>query len=334
MRSRLLAFLFIVATALGATASAQAYPWPVKPFFRQHPIRANFGDPRTLFDLSIFDNGMLGPGSFTCHNGIDIAAPDGTPVYAVMSGTVHMIDAEALAVDTGQGRTFQYFHIDPVVFDGEAVIAQKTVLGYIHKGFGHVHLSELRGFRIWNPLAKGGIAPYRDRTRPIVSSIAFRSPTALQQLDPLAICGRVSVVADAFDRPSIKIPGAFAGFPIAPALVTWTLRRIGTGAVVSGPTTVADFRGTLPAASSFWSVYARGTYQNAPRFGVRQFGLMPGRYLFNLTPSDFDTRTLANGVYEITVRASDIKGNAGTLSQRFTVVNQGGSETGCPPTHH
>jgi len=329
VRFPLAAILATCAVSLFASAGAAGYPWPVKPFNKQHPVRANFGDPRTVFDLPLFQNGIDGPGEFFFHNGIDISAPDGTPVYPVMSGTAKLIDALAVSVDTGQGRTFQYVHIVPVVRDGEPVVAKQTLLGYIAHGYGHVHLSEFRGFRIWNPVAKGGIAPYRDTIKPTVASISLRPWRTLQEFDPLGICGTVSIVAEAFDTPQLKIRGTFAGFPVAPALLTWSLRKVG-GDVVRPSTTVADFRGTLPTAPDFWSVYARGTYQNAPRFGSRQFSLMPGRFLYQLTPTGLDTRTLPNGVYQASVRAADIRGNARTLNQRFTVVNQAGTETGCP----
>ncbi len=322
--------------SLFASAVAAAYPWPVKPFNEQHPIRANFGDPRTVFLGSIFDDGISGPGTFLFHNGIDIAAPDGTRVYPVMSGVAHVVSGDEVTVDTGTGRSFQYFHIAPQIGDGQNVIAGKTILGRIRRTFGHVHLSELRGTEIWNPLAAGGLAPYRDTTRPTVSDILFRDYGTLHELDPLGICGRVSIVAEAFDTPPMKVIGSFADFPVSPALVTWTLRRVGTGLVVMPPTVAADFRGTLPLDADFWNVYARGTYQNAPRFGIRQFALMPGRFLYQLTPSGLDTRTLPNGVYQVTARASDIKGNVASLNQRFTVVNQEGTPTGCPPPppHH
>ena len=330
MPHRLLLLVLACLLALLAPAGAAAYPWPVRPFFKQHPIRGNFGDPRTLFALSFFDNGIEGPGEFSFHNGIDISAPDQTPVYPVMSGTAHVVSNDEIVVDTGLGRTFQYYHAVPVVADGQQVIAQRTVLGYIGKGFGHVHLSEIRGMRIWNPLAKGGIAPYRDRTRPTVAAIDFRRYDTLQDLDPLGVCGRITIVTEAYDRPSLKVSGSFANFPVSPALVTWTVRRVGTGQIVAGPTNAVDFRGTLPLNGDFWNVYARGTYQNAPRFGNRQFSLMPGHYLYNLTTSALETRTLTNGVYEVTVRAADIKGNASALNQRFTIVNQAGTENGCP----
>jgi murein DD-endopeptidase MepM/ murein hydrolase activator NlpD len=303
----------------------------VKPFFKQHPVRANFGDPRTIFPLSLFQNGIEGPGLFLFHNGIDIAAPDGTSVYPVVSGTAVLIDAETVAVQTPEGRTFQYVHIVPLVNDGDHVVAQKTPLGYIKHPAGHVHLTEIRGFKVWNPLARGGIAPYRDTTTPTVAGVIFRRWNTLQELDPLGICAEISIVSEAFDTPPLQIPGSFAEFPISPALLTWSVRRVGTGHMIVPPTTAVDFRGTLPLPPDFWNVYARGTYQNAPRFGPRQYDLMPGRFLYNLTPLDgLDTRTLPNGVYQVTVRAADIRGNAQTLNRRFTIVNQPGSETGCP----
>ena len=48
---------------------APAYGWPLEPFGRQHPVRAFLDDPRI---------GHEGGRAF--HFGIDIAAPDGTPL--------------------------------------------------------------------------------------------------------------------------------------------------------------------------------------------------------------------------------------------------------------
>ena len=52
--------------------------------------------------------------------------------------------------------------------------------------------------------------------------------------------------------------------------------------------------------------------------------LQGGCYLFKLTPQPFDTRTLRDGVYDLVVTATDIRGNSGSLSQRFTVHNRAG----------
>jgi hypothetical protein len=58
-----LALLGLVA-ALAAASGASAYPWPVKPFDKQHPIRGFFGDPRTVFQNGVLAGGFDGPGVF------------------------------------------------------------------------------------------------------------------------------------------------------------------------------------------------------------------------------------------------------------------------------
>ncbi|MDX6408933.1 MAG: hypothetical protein QOE13_2004 [Gaiellaceae bacterium] len=326
MRLRLPLLLACCAAALAATTAASAYPWPLKPFHQQHPIRANFGDPRTRFLNTMLTDGLQGPGTFLFHNGIDIAAAEGTPVYPVRSGKVHFIDETAISVKTkGQG-VFQYFHLIVKVRNGQQVVAGKTVLGTVMHAYDHVHLSEIRGDRVWNPLARGGIAPYRDRTIPQVRAINVRPLGSLLPFDSTTVCGVVSLVAAADDTAPMAVPGVFAGFPLSPALITWSLAKL------PGPTYVddvpaVDFRTTLQTGRYFWNVYARGSYQNAPRFSNRQY-FMPGRFLYNLA-SFVDTRLYPNGQYEITVNASDMRGNSSEAALQFKIENRAGSDAGC-----
>jgi hypothetical protein len=70
-------------------------------------------------------------------------------------------------------------------------------------------------------------------------------------------------------------------------------------------------------------VYARGTYQNQTVFGNHYSYVERGAYLFKVAPH-FDTRTLRDGVYDLIVRASDIRGNSGSHTLRFTVHNRPG----------
>ena len=325
MRGRLLLILAVLALALAESTGASGYPWPIKPFHRQHPIRANFGDPRTRFWNTMLTDGLEGPGLFQFHNGIDIAAAEGTPVYPVMSGTARLIDAAAVAVRS-PGHKFQYFHITPEVRDGQHVLAGRTVLGRVIRGVNHVHLTEIRGRRVWNPLAVGGIAPYRDHTVPEVDAIVARRVSSLLPLDPAEVCGTISLVAAARDTPPLPVPGTFAGYPVAPALLTWSLAKLGGPRYVPD-VPAADFRTTLPAGWQFWNVYARGSYQNVPRFNAQQY-FMPGRFLYNLAET-MDTRSYPNGVYEVRVHVADMRGNNSEGVQRFTIENRAGSETGC-----
>src|SRR4051794_13998141 len=107
--ARRLALLVLVPLALlaaglspvGASA-ATSYNWPVKPFDRAHPVRANFGDPRTTFaGPATPATLMTGGGTFAFHFGIDISVPDGTAVYSVSSGVVNLIGARDVAVRAG-----------------------------------------------------------------------------------------------------------------------------------------------------------------------------------------------------------------------------------------
>jgi hypothetical protein len=308
--------------ALAGSEGASAYPWPIKPFHEQHPIRANFGDPRTRFWNTMLTDGLQGPGLFQFHNGIDIAAPEGTPVYPIRSGTASLIDGAAVLVRS-PGHKFQYFHIIPTVHDGQHVVAQRTVLGHVTHAANHVHLTEIRGRRVWNPLARDGISPYADRTTPQVDAIIARPVASLLSLQTDTLCGTVSLVAAAHDTPPLRVPGTFAGFPVSPAHLTWSLSRV-DGLVYVPMVPAADFRTTLPVVRNFWNVYARGSYQNSPRFSNQQFQ-MPGQFLYNLADT-FDTRSYPNGTYEIRVHVSDMRGNWSDGVQQLRIENRPGQE--------
>jgi hypothetical protein len=320
---RLLGLAAIVSTlALASASAASSYSWPVRPFDKQHPIRGFFGDPRTVFENGVLAGGFDGPGFFSFHQGVDIAAPDGTPVYPVVSGIAHYLGASVLNVDTGlyegNERIFQYFHVTPIVGEGQQVIARKTVLGYVQPPFAHVHLTEINGTKSVNPLQRGHLTPYVDHTRPTIRDTLFRNQSGLLQT-PLGLCGRVEIDVDALDRPPVPVPGAFHDLPVAPAFVRWDITHLNGTSVVPWRTT-ADFRSTLPPNSRFYDVYAKGTYENAPRFGTQQYRSMPGRYLF-LLAGNFDTTTLPNGVYSLGVSVADVRGNHAFFQERFSVLN-------------
>src|ERR1051325_2911967 len=170
---RRLVLVAIVALACAGTASA--YPWPVKPFDRQHPIRGFFGDPRTVYENGILSGAFEGPGFISFHQGVDIAAPNGTPIYAVADGVVHYLGAATVNLVTNHNVTFQYFHLVPVAGEGQHVRGRHTIIGYVQPPYGHVHLTEIDGIRAVNPLAKGHLSPYRDHTKPVVRDVLVRN---------------------------------------------------------------------------------------------------------------------------------------------------------------
>jgi hypothetical protein len=270
-----------------------AYGWPVKPFHEQHPIRGFFGDPRG------FPGAKHTP---QFHFGVDVSAPDGTAVYATLTGTatIHPRHADVVLITAGS-TVFEYWHIVPAIRSGSRAVAYRTLIGHIERTWEHVHFSERIGGVYLNPLRPGALGPFFDPTRPTVRAI---------QVVP-AGSGAVDVVADVADETPLPVAAPWDGKPVVPAVVRWRLR--GSHGVATPWRTAADFRRTIPAASVFYSVYTRWTTQN--------FTSIDGRYGVYLAHG-LDTRRLADGTYVIEVVAADAQGNSGRGAR--TVVVHGG----------
>ena len=296
-----------------------AYGYPIKPFHRQHPIRGNFGDPRTVAAGELGETTRTTKGSFTFHNGVDISATTGQAVYPVVSGVAKVMSSDWVDVWTKDGRVFQYFHLKPSVRNNQAVVVDRTVLGHVLPRVLHVHLTEIDGFDVHNPADPGHLEPYGDHTAPWVDSASFSSASG-QLLDARHLRGRVFIAASAADTPPIPVPGSWLGLPVNPAVVSWRLTSA-SGRAVRPERVVADFRRTEPPNRDFWSTYAAGTYQNFPTFGSRYYFGQAGQYRFDLTPTALDTRALPNGRYTLTVDAADVCGNLGSLGETLSISN-------------
>jgi hypothetical protein len=266
---------------------ARSYNWPIKPFRRQHPVRAFFDDPR--------GKGLR----WSFHFGIDIAAPDGTRVYAVEAGKVYFDSPQALAVVSRDGRAFGYWHIVPRVRSHQFV-ERHQLLGFIARGWGHVHFAEQQKGRYVNPLRPGALTPYADDTAPTISE------AGVVQSGP-----RATLVASVFDTTVPRVPGPWADEPVTPALLRW--RLLSGQAVVTGWRTAADFRSFMLPASRFTTVYAPGTRQN--HMGK------PGQYCFYLDRG-WNTRSLRPGSYALEVAASDTRGNRTLATFALTVASR------------
>jgi len=327
-----LPFFLFAALALLADSAAQAssprtgcgssYGWPVKPFDQAHPIRGSFGDPRTVFHGPNTEPTILeGDGGFSFHQGLDISAPDGSPVYAVASGTVTRARGGRVTVDCGNGRSFQYWHIEPVARVGQHAVARKTLLGFIQPKREHVHLTHLEKGRAVNPAGRGGLTPYRDTTSPRVLSVSIWNDGLGRELVAGKTSGRVHLVAETIDMPALPVPGRWHGFPVTPALVTWRIEAA-SGRVVVVRQVARDVRVMVPKNERFWDTFARGTHQNWPVFDGRKQRGATGRYLFKLSARRFDTTKLADGDYQVVVVAEDTDGNHDEHRLSFTVDNE------------
>jgi hypothetical protein len=323
------AVLLVALLALCVAPAGAAYTWPLKPFRKAHAIRGYFGDPRTVFQGTFDPDGIDSEGAFSFHNGVDISAVPGQAVYPVTSGVARVPNMTTVVVRSSNHRTFKYQHLAPDVYDGQRVFARRTVLGHVDAVAGHVHLSEIDRTVVVNPLQRGHLSPYRDTTVPKVESVMLRTARG-RELKGRGLTGDVEIVAEAYDMPNLPVPGSWFGYPVAPALVLWSMTNE-QGAFVVLPTVVADFRFTLPPRRDFWRVYARGTYQNKPRFGWQQFLTLPGRFEFKLTHSPLDTNRLPDGAYLIRVTVEDTAGNSSTREQPITICNADPSSCTPPP---
>ena len=136
--------------ACGAPGSIPG--WPLKPFHKQHAIRAGINELR--------------PANF--HVAVDIEARNSQPVYAIQSGyaSVRYRGTADVNVDVGN---FYYWHINPAVSDGQYVVAYKTVIGRVLDSFYHVALSEGSTSDYLNPLRPGGsLRPYANTEPPVI----------------------------------------------------------------------------------------------------------------------------------------------------------------------
>jgi murein DD-endopeptidase MepM/ murein hydrolase activator NlpD len=313
------------AAPASATQSARAasYGWPVEPFDQQHPVRGSFGDPRSIFRGAPTLRGLMHSAcACSYHQGIDISAPDGTAVYAVREGVVRTVTPDWVEVDSGGGSAFQYWHVAANLHVGDHVQARQDVVGHILKGSKHGHLTELQDGKPVNPLAPGHIGPYEDTTTPAVDAITFRSSDTGPQLLPEYVHGSVELVAAASDTPAIPVPGQWNGLPVTPAKLTFRVTSFPDGGVAVPETTAMDVTRELPATSDMWHTYARGTHMNMVQMGVHRYWYNPGVYLFKLTPGRWDSHSVRDGVYRLTVTAWDTAGNHSSASQVFQVHNR------------
>jgi Peptidase family M23 len=267
-----------------------SYGWPVKPFHRQHAVRGYFGDPRV--------GGRPMGSSKSFHFGVDVSAPDGTPVYATTDGIVHLDPRHrgTVSIRRSDGAVFAYWHVVPAVGGGQRVTAYKTVIGHIAEGWEHVHFAEYRSGDWVNPLRPGAMGPYVDRTCPFFGELRFERDGRVLLAEGLG--GRFDIIVGAFDSHAVPAPSPWTSLPVTPALVRW--RIVGAGDRVVFPwRTAHDVRTRFPQIA-YEAVYTADTEQNRPN--------RPGRYRFVLARG-FDGTTLGSRMYTVQVVAVDTRGN-------------------------
>jgi murein DD-endopeptidase MepM/ murein hydrolase activator NlpD len=75
-------------------------------------------------------------GKSTFHQGIDLGAAEGTPVYAVYNGTIEVADwmgglGKAVVISHGYGSETRYGHLSQILVQPGQVVKQGTVIGLV-----------------------------------------------------------------------------------------------------------------------------------------------------------------------------------------------------------
>jgi hypothetical protein len=169
-----------------------------------------------------------------------------------------------------------------------------------------VHFAERYKKEYKDPLRRGALTPFVDHTTPVVSPVMLVGDSG-RKVDPGDVTGLVSIIVAAYDLPPLMPRAPWQVARLAPAAVWWTL----TGNGVNDSQSIADFGAGLLPNALYGLVYASGTYQNKAN--------RPGSYIF-WTPS-FDTTSVPDGIYDLTVSASDTRSNIGVQAVQVRIAN-------------
>lgn len=171
------------------------YNWPLSPMTTQREIGGTFAEYRSTSVEGHY------------HNGTDITGAGGTPVYAVLGGTVAVAyndgstgyDSYVRITSTinGQTKNITYYHCNPSVSVGQTVAIGQQVATI---AIDHVHLIDYRlgggisGSHLNALRPDGGLTPYNDPWKPNIRFVRFYLDNTDIQLNPNSLGSRVDIV--------------------------------------------------------------------------------------------------------------------------------------------
>jgi hypothetical protein len=308
--------------------------WPTPPLHGPHVLHGGFDDPRAGgyhfgIDIAVDDS----------HPALEAPKGGSHRVYAVEGGYMHWARKTGKSpcnerrFDIGH---FAYWHVEPTVPLGSRVRPGQLV-GWTCLNEWHVHLSEwarVAGVKRWvNPLHAGGkLAPVVDSAAPQIRAVyAYGPPSkSWRPLDAVDLpnpdgatvleLGNLHGAVDL--RAWINDGQGFLGvFQHQPTLATtnapyrvWVqIRQVATHAIVWQRTVFQNdllLSGVVP----FFALYASGSRSSLSDYDCLHSRIAcDGRLFYHLILVGgrdlWDTRSVANGVYTLTIKASDVVGN-------------------------
>ncbi len=169
------------------------YPWPLSPVNQSRTITGTFCEYRSTSTSGHY------------HNGVDIPAPAGTPVLAVLPGTVTVAYTgdptgynnyiRVRTVIAGKNKDLTYYHTNPVKTVGQ-VVSQGETISTI--AIDHVHLIEYylgnTSLEINAIRPDGGLLNLVDIWKPNIRSVRFFVDESTLQLPASSVGGKVDII--------------------------------------------------------------------------------------------------------------------------------------------
>ncbi len=328
---------FASGMARGELNVAQSYQdswrgWPLDPVNGPHGVYGTFLNP-----TSVWPSGMPGL-AVGYHQAIDIPANDATgghPVYAIEGGKVtkawrsRNMAPVGREVDCGGVLIshFQYAHVLPSVATG-ATVAPGQKIGTTCPGWWHIHLEEhafVNGQKVkLNPLRPGGkLAPVADSAAPVISAMRIypASATGDATPQPMAldrVSGTVVPVALAEDVFSAR---SWSAQPMARLHVyrAQVLLQRGDKVLVNRRLFQLD-----RAPGPTWEHFFRPLTRRAAPVGIcaeKKPADCNGAYWLRLWEKGWNTRSVKNGDYVLTLTVEDQSGNRTSQKLEFRIAN-------------
>ncbi|MEO5894504.1 MAG: gluconolaconase [Vicinamibacterales bacterium] len=315
--------------------------WPFAPMDGPFEVTGTLGEPRG------------GVGAERFHAGLDVHAPEGTPVRVVRDGIVDdplgANDFETLSESVRIGP-IAYIHVrvgrqqrgDP--FGDNRFVSTRSdtgevtairlkrgarfstgdVIGTVNR-FYHAHLSVGWPGEEWNPL-RFSLPGFEDRRSPVIVRGGIRiigedgQPLTHRDHRRLVVQGRVRIVVDAWDQVDGNQPRRRLG-----------LYRLGYQVLDAKGVAVAGFEQPVETIrfdrQPFEAAAARILYASGS--GIPEYGSRSSRFLYVVTArlhdgiavdGTLDTGTLPPGDYTIRILAADASGNEALRSRDLAVT--------------
>src|SRR3989339_329106 len=192
----LIPFLLIVLNGLGlAQTDTIKYKWPYSPMTTQRTIGGTFAEYRSTSAAGHY------------HNATDISGSAGTPILALLPGTVAVAyDDGGTGYDSyvrvtsqfgGLSKNITYYHTRPIVSVGQQVFEGQQVSTV---AIDHVHLIDYRlGGSISNSHLNslrpdGGLTIYTDTWKPNIRYVKFFLDNSNTQLSSSALGSKVDII--------------------------------------------------------------------------------------------------------------------------------------------